>query len=375
MKKIVCIVLALLMVLSMASCGNKAADPAAPAADGEAEPILLRVSSMNPSNDSKYAVVLQAYFNMVEKETNGLITFELYPSDTAHAAADALSACKTGIVDIAEFYAPFWVGMFPAWELFFMANQYSFPDGNVWANAVCEMMKEYPEFVNEVEAQGVKLLGVHGDAMNQLCLDERIDSVDDLKGKIINAGSNYDKALMESIGAKTEMLNAPDVYDNMSKGVIDGYNFSYIGNIILGTADAIDYICEVNGSHQAWFFIMNEDSYNSIPDQYKYLFEFETMETFIRLWGYQFASDESNAKAILSETKEIYTLSDEEMAKFEAAAEPLLNEWIAKMDELGQDGQAMYDYFRSIVEQGEPDTSTYRDLLLSYGVEVPEHFK
>ena len=97
-------VLVCMLLLSLSACGKpgggSSSGDGAAGEDGSGAAVTLRVATMNPASDGKIGIVLQSYINYVEKETDGAVKFELYPSDTACAAADAYTACQSGIVDI-----------------------------------------------------------------------------------------------------------------------------------------------------------------------------------------------------------------------------------------------------------------------------------
>ena len=355
------------LVLVIAACGI---------ADASSRTITLRFSSMNPAPDHKYSVVWRAYANAVREATNGAIIFEEFYSSTANEAHDALAAARTGIVDISELFSPFWGGAYSLWELFFLPFEYNFPDGYAWSHAVVAMMEEYPEFLAQVEARGVRLLAVHGDGVNQTFSRTPIRTVADMQGMIVNVGSTVDMQLMQSLGVSTEMIGPLEVYDSASKGVIDGFNFSYIGALVTGAGEAVDYITEINGSHMAWFFLMNNDSYNRIPDEYKYLFDFEFMKQFYYLWGYQFAQDDVLARNILDQTKTIVIPEPKELAVWKAAAEPLAREWIDRVTAEGHDGEGMYRFFRKKVEEFNAiDHTGFREQLEAFGVATPDGWR
>lgn len=365
-----------------ASAAPEAAAPeaAAPEAETQAasdqETITLRVSMMNPATDGKLSVVLQAYTNYVTEKSNGVIQFEVYPSSTASAAEDALAATKSGIVDIAEYFSSYWGDMYPLWELFKLPFQYDYPDGNQFAGGIVGMMEKYPEFEEQVTAQGVKLIGVHGDAANQMMLKEPITSLEGMKGLVVQCGTAADKEMWESLGASVEMLVPTEDYDALSKGIIDGVDSCYCGTAAFGLDDLLTFVLETNGFHSAWFQIMNEDSYNSIPDEYKYLFDFETTSKFTKLWGYQFAMDEVHAKEGMIDKMTVLQPSPEDEQKLRDAAAPLIQKWYDYAASIGLDGEKMYAEFLEIINSDETkSTEGYKDFLIECGVEVPDYYE
>jgi TRAP-type C4-dicarboxylate transport system substrate-binding protein len=342
------------------------------------ENITLRFSSGNPSFDHFYTVVNAAWYEYVSRETNGEITIEGYYDNTLSPQENALEATKNGIVDIGEVYSAFWGDMFPLWEVFFLPFQYPWPDGYTFHHAVAEMIETHPEFVEQVEAQNVKFVMLHGDGIGQIISTNPIRTFDEFKGKIINAGSNIDKQLFESLGAATEILAASDIYDNLAKGVIDATGWSINGTYIFSLQDVAKYMTRIDGSHQAWLYVMNKDVYESIPEEYKYLFDFDISKDFMYLFGYTFAQDDIEDFELLQEAgMEIIYLSDADKAKVVETAKPLINTWKERVSALGYDADAIYEDWKQIVDKYDDgdDFSGLKEQLESFGVEVPEYFK
>lgn len=379
-NRILALVLALVMALSLVGCGGT--ETSAPAEGGEetpsAAPVIIRFSSMNPAEDNKNAVVTQAWINHIEKETNGGIKFETYYNNTACEAEDQLEAARTGIVDIGDAFSAFWGDNFTLWELFNLPFQYDFPDGYAFSHATAQMITEFPEFIEQVEAQGVHFILLHGDGVGQTYTNKPIYTIDDVKGKIINAGSVSDKKMLEMFGASTEMLGPMDVYDNVSKGVIDGFDQCYTGSFCTGAIDGAKYATELNGAHQGWFYVMNNDTYNSLPDEYKKYFDFDQTKEFMYLLGYQFAQDEIYYRDQIEQSGRVTIIkpTDEEYARFQEAAKPMVQDWIDTVTAAGYDGQAMYDRWVELLDEyATPDFTGCRDRLTSLGVAIPDGWK
>ena len=385
-KRLIAAALSALMALSVAACGSSSSGASgSAAASGSAgsgsasasnEQVKLKFSSMNPDSDNKYAVVMKAWFNYIKQQTNGNITFDEYYSSTAAEAADQLTAASTGIVDIGEVFSAYWGDSFPLWELFMLPFQYSFPDGYTFSHATVAMMEKYPEFIQEVEDQNVHFLMLHGDGVGQLFTKSKeIKSAADLKGLVINCGSNTDVELMTLLGASTEMMGAMEVYDNVSKGVLDGYCQCYTGSYVTGAIDAASYATEIDGAHQGWFFVMNNDTYNSLPEDYKQYFDEPSTKDFMYLLGYQFAQDELQTVNKISQNAKItvYKPTDAEKQTFIDASKPMAQEWIDKVTKQGFDGQSMYnDWVKLLAEYGTPDYSGCKDRLTELGATVPD---
>ena len=81
MKKIIALILAMLMMLSLAACGTQKTEPAAAAEPTEVAepadtPITLKVSFAETQGDPKYDAMV-AFKDYVEENSEGSITIEL----------------------------------------------------------------------------------------------------------------------------------------------------------------------------------------------------------------------------------------------------------------------------------------------------------
>ena len=112
MKKFVSLLLAMIMVLSLAACGAK---EEAPASGGSAaEPIVLKLN--HPSADGgPYDLMSKEFARLIEEKTEGRYKIEIYNSNALGTQEEALEACALGTMDMCvtsddklATYAPEW---------------------------------------------------------------------------------------------------------------------------------------------------------------------------------------------------------------------------------------------------------------------------
>ncbi len=113
----------------------------------------------------------------------------------------------------------------------------------------------------DAEHKGTKLLGlfVHGPGALHNGVRE-IESAADLAGLKIRVPGGYINELMSGLGATTQFMSAGEVYEKLSRGVIDGVTFTMEALTAFKLTDDIKYTLTVPGGlyNTTWFVVMNQ---------------------------------------------------------------------------------------------------------------------
>ncbi len=92
----------------------------------------------------------------------------------------------------------------------------------------------------------------------------------------------------------------------------------------------------------SFIFAMNKDRYNALPDDLKAVIDANSGLEFSGFAGKMMqASDQGSYDAAVARGNNIITLSEEQAAEWEAAAEATTDAWTADMDEKGLDGTGL----------------------------------
>lgn len=124
----------------------------------------------------------------------------------------------------------------------------------------------------EEDHEGTKLLGlfVHGPGLFHNA-ERKIEAPGDFEGLKIRVPGGYTGDLVEGLGATPLFMSSTEVYEQLSRGVIDGATFTYEALTAFNLTDDIEYSLTVPGGlyNTTWFLVMDEDKWNQIdaPDQ------------------------------------------------------------------------------------------------------------
>lgn len=115
--------------------------------------------------------------------------------------------------------------------------------------------------------EGTHLLGlfVHGPGLfhnNQ----RRIEKPEDFAGLKVRVPGGYIAELVEDLGATPLFMSSTEVYEKLSRGVIDGVAFTYEALTAFNLTDDIQYSMTVPGGlyNTSWFLVMNEGKWGEI---------------------------------------------------------------------------------------------------------------
>jgi len=194
------------------------------------------------------------------------------------------------------------------------------------------------------EHDGVKLLGlfVHGPGIfhnNQ----RKIEKSEDFAGLKIRVPGGYISELMTDLGATTLFMSSTEVYEKLSRGVIDGVTFTYEALTAFKLTDDIKYSMRVPGGiyNTTWFMVMNEDKWNEISEADRAAIEAISGEAFAELVGTAWNDADVKAlKKIEAAGIEIYDAPAAILADIESLATKHEAEWAEAIKADGYDGAA-----------------------------------
>ncbi|GHF48464.1 TRAP transporter substrate-binding protein DctP [Seohaeicola zhoushanensis] len=174
----------------------------------------------------------------------------------------------------------------------------------------------------------------------------------DWSGVRVNASGGH-AALMESLGAVPSTMPAPDLYNSLERGVIDGivypYTYAFVAyrfhELSTWVTDAWNL-----GTIQCTV-AANTDAYNALPEQYKALLA----EAVVLAYAHQIAAyaeiDKANEAEFDARGLKRVPLTDDVKAALEAAVKPSWQSWIDDVTAKGIPGQELFDMILSEAEK------------------------
>ncbi|MEE4120859.1 MAG: TRAP transporter substrate-binding protein [Paracoccaceae bacterium] len=202
----------------------------------------------------------------------------------------------------------------------------------------------------EAEHEGVQVLGlfVHGPGVLHNNV-RKIETVEDIEGLKIRTPGGYIADLMEDLGATTLFMSSGEVYEKLSRGVIDGVTFTYEALTAFNLTDDLKYTMRVPGGlyNTTWFLVMNGDKWAEISPEDQEAIMSISGEAFAARVGEAWnAADEAALEEIREAGIEIHDAPEPLLDDIKARAATYEQQWADMIEEDGFDGTAALEAMR-----------------------------
>lgn len=204
----------------------------------------------------------------IEERTDGAISVNHHTAASLIDAEDALPALQDRRADIAQvagFYFPSQLSIMGVAELPFLTT-------NVEAHmrAVAELSAQANDFSQQLDDNGVSFMFPLPFDTSLIGANAPVESVGDIRGTSIRAvGAHAD--IYSQIGANPIALPATEVYESLSRGVIDGYTGMGLANTLtFGLAEDTPYITDAGtGVGSVSAVVMSQEVFEGLCDEYQ----------------------------------------------------------------------------------------------------------
>lgn len=228
--------------------------------------VTLRFAHLWPAVSAHHKQIMQAWADSVEKESNGRIKVEVYPSGTLAKPPAQYEAVKSRIADMTATVQGYTANRFPLTQIVELPGLVkNAPHGS------CVIQSLYDEGLISGEYTDTHplFLFTHGPGLIHV-KGKVIRKPSDLAGLRIRRPTTVVGSLLERLGAQPVGMPAPESYQAMQRGVIDGVALPWEGAYVFRLLELTDSHTEVGGLYTLSFIVtMNKDVYNSLPADLK----------------------------------------------------------------------------------------------------------
>ena len=160
--------------------------------------------------------------------------------------------------------------------------------------------------------------------------------------------------LLSELGAEPVGMPLPAIPEALSKGVVKGTVIPWEVTTAIRLSELVENHTEFSGDQALYtaaiVLVMNKAKYDALPDDLKAILDAESgakLSTFAAqvMWDM-----DPGARKIAQDAGNTITVLDEaEVARWKAAAEPVVAQWIADMEGKGIDGAALIEKAKSLI--------------------------
>ena len=336
MKKIIFPLIALVTVVSLlfGACAPEEVAPPPPPPPAEEEeappevvlPIELKVANYFPP-PAKQSLVLEEFCLELEKRTGGQVKVDYFAGGSLLTAEAMFDGVITGIADIGYSHVYYTSGRMPVTEASGLPLAYP----SAWVSG--HVLNDYYDEFKPAEWDEVKVLWMNTSTPSGIATATKpVRTLEDLKGLTIRS-PGLSGEVIAALGGTPVPTPMVEVYDAISKGEIDGESSNFETLFAFKFAEVVKYETSIwqIAFPYPFYVAMNKDSYNKLPSDIKAIFDTlvgEYKERTILMWN---AIDFLGKETGLAQGVEFIDLTPDEAARWQAAVEPVIDDYIANM--------------------------------------------
>jgi len=320
------------------------------------KPIELRVPAWTTDVKSAERESIKWWADEVEKRTNGKVNITLYFGESLVKNMEHLEATRLGTVDMSWMVRGYFPAELPLSTVGDGAVKFHYLSGPSVIMAYWQVLQETPAMQAEFKAQNLKPLIPLGIGSSQIVSNKLIQSVADMKGvKVRGAGAIFPK-VFSAVGATPVSMPATELYDGLTKGVIDATSadLGAINRYKLYEAAKYRIMIQFGGAPSV-MLAANLDVWNKLPaDVQKVMVDIRP--EFFDVWSKIHYGEVGEVEKLCKDNgMEFIPFPDTESEKWMNAegVVKLKNDWIADMNKKGLPGQAVMDLWLGLEKEME----------------------
>ena len=219
-----------------------------------------------PAVSSIHTDLLQAWADTVEEESNGRIAVDIYPAATLVAPNGQYESVVNGISDMASTVLGYTANRFP------LAQVVEVPglvDTAEQGSCVVQAMWDEGLFGDEFDDTHPLFFFTHGPGLIHTT-ETAVAVPSDLAGLRIRRPTTLVGSMLEQVGAQPVGMPAPESYQAVQRGVIDGVALPWEGALVFRLLELTEHHTAPGGLYSlAFVTTMSQRVYDSLDDELK----------------------------------------------------------------------------------------------------------
>ena len=292
----------------------------------------------------------QNWADQIYEATDGHVKINIFGSATLCAGPDVVDYVLSRSADIGWIFTGFYSEQFP------LAQVSSIPmagieDSIQGTKALWDLYDTSEEL--QAETSAFKVLFLYNNPANFISTTKKeITSVADLKGLSLRCPTGAIFDYISILGGNPMQMSSNEIYDNLSKNVIDGAVFEWSGIGTWSLSDSLNYYMDLPLFCGTFMTVINWDAWNQLPAEYQ-----EIIENLSLRDGSVSVADAFNQDALASEEAamekggQLTFVSDEMYEEMAARAESLVDDWCAAHSTDTFDAKTYYEAYQEYLEK------------------------
>lgn len=305
------------------------------------------------SKDAVQSQIVLWWAEQLENRTGGRITVDPFFDGTLIDAEGMLDGVSSGRADIGYLASIYFHAQLPLTsvaELPFVTR-----DPAAVTQTLLDLYRERGPLYQEYEHSGLKLLFPVIIGNNTVATSEPFTEMADIEKLDIRSGGLTSEALA-AVNANPVSLAAPEIYESLQQGVIDGYAALTLDFIpAYGLSEVTSYVTDPGlGVYAAVPIVMDVEAYDGLSKDDKATLDALSSEALEVGTEMFIDAAESACDDLLAEGTDVSILDPSESEKWSTVVkDDLIATWVRDRASAGLDGEAFYARYTEQLEANE----------------------
>jgi TRAP-type C4-dicarboxylate transport system substrate-binding protein len=193
-------------------------------ADSPAQALELKVADSFPAGHYLVRLMLKPWMDEVTKRTGGAVTFSYYPNQQIGKAADMLRLTQSGVVDIGYIGPSYVSDKMPLSEVAQLPEAFHTSCAGTlayWKSAREGVLAKQEYAPNKIRL----LIEVVLPPYQIFTVKQKIETPKDVQGLKLRTTGGAQDLTLRALEAVPVRMSAPDAYESLSRGTMDGLLF------------------------------------------------------------------------------------------------------------------------------------------------------
>ncbi|MDF1776572.1 MAG: TRAP transporter substrate-binding protein [Rhizobiaceae bacterium] len=306
-----------------------------------AQEVNLRLAHWVPPTHPIQTLGIEPWVESLKEASGGRIGVTIYPAQQLGKAPDHYDMARDGIADIAYVNPGYQAGRFPIYSLL----EVPFHMNNAVEGAMA--LHEWYAPIAEKEMSDVKFCLANPHDPGTIHSKKQILVPEDLRGLNVRPAHATMSRFVSELGGASVQVPAPAAREAIANGAADAITFPWNSIYIFGIDSETKQHLDMPFYVSAQLLLINKATYEGMPEDLRAILDDHCTPEWSKKFSTGWAANEASGrqKMIDSDEHTINVPTPEQVALWQAAAAPLVDQWKADATAAGVDAEATYkDY-------------------------------
>jgi len=307
---------------------------------------------------ARQSKICEEFIKDIEAKTQGKVKISYFTAGTLLSPPKMYDGVVKGIADIGLSHIGYTFGRFKVSEVLNLPLGFT----NAWVGN--RVVNDFYRKFRAKEWDGVHVLSMHSSPVAvMMTVAKPVHKMEDLRGQNIRA-IGYVAEVVSALSGTPRAIATPEMYDAILKRVIDGAYLPMETMRAFRLAEVVKHVtgCWPIGHVDAFFLIMNKNTWDKLPEDVKKVFnEYPFEEKLALMWN---EIDIDGKRLGMEKGVSFSELTPDEAKRWVNAAETVIEKYVKSMVSAGHSEKDVREWIAYVKERIGYWTNKQRELKI-----------